>query len=536
MNRNCISRLQLIELIIGIGRRAVFKLNTNQLFPRQNLCDHANITVEDARFFLPFRCCNRQIVIVADLHHLIALPKKLIPEGHCAAPGLIGIDPVADQGVYLDGSCLCFAGGDDDLQPVCHLQAVTPRNAVYRHLQRRFQYALRRFFGNKEEIAAVFKLRAVAGVDGMGGGDNRARLRLAKNLGERHGGHRTAFHQIRQNIPRAHAGELIRIAHHNQAAAQRQSIQKGFKEQAVHHRHFIYNQNITLQRICAVVGKRAGARLNLQQAVQRLRAARADLAHPLGRTSGRGREQNPVAERLKERNHASQRGGFARSGPAGQHHHPVFYRAADRRALRFFIKDAQFLLCFADPAFYLLNFLVPELQKGAQLFSSPGFRLIIIGQINNVQAVDNRRLQLMARTHVFHGDFHFFFRYINIFCAQRQQFFPGQEAMAVLQIMRQNIFHAIADPQLVCRANPVGERQIIGILKGKAINFFPKAVRVFQHYRWRKRAVFPGDFHGKSRRNAQLGQRHQRFPRTERFPKRIGNTPGALFGNAADRR
>ncbi|MPN27607.1 hypothetical protein SDC9_175041 [bioreactor metagenome] len=73
-------------------------------------------------------------------------------------------------------------------------------------------------------------LRLFAADDAVRGAHDLALRCLAKNFSQPHNGHYAGINNITQYIARAHAGQLVHIAHQHNAALRAQRPQQTFKQ------------------------------------------------------------------------------------------------------------------------------------------------------------------------------------------------------------------------------------------------------------------------------------------------------------------
>ena len=166
--------------------------------------------------------------------------------------------------------------------------------------------------------------RGLAPVHRVGVADDGRLGRLTENLREAEGGDPLGAEEIRQQIPGAHRGQLVRIPHQNQATVPAEGGEQGAHEGHIHHGGLVHNHRIHLQGVVLVVGKDEapllGVILGLQQPVDGGGLGAAGLRQALGGAAGGGGQGGAQLQMLQESKNTPEGGGLARAGPAGEEH------------------------------------------------------------------------------------------------------------------------------------------------------------------------------------------------------------------------
>ena len=103
---------------------------------------------------------------------------------------------------------------------------------------------------DKEEILAAFcQVNRLSGIDFVGIDYYIALGGLAEDVGQLYHIKAAGLDNIPQYIPRPHAGELVHIPHQDKPGAHVYCPQQGMHKADIHHGHFIYNDDIGIQRI-----------------------------------------------------------------------------------------------------------------------------------------------------------------------------------------------------------------------------------------------------------------------------------------------
>ena len=155
--------------------------------------------------------------------------------------------------------------------------------------------------------------------------------RLPEDLVQADGGHTAGADDLAQNVARAHAGQLVGVAHHDDAAAVAQSRDQGLKQLHVHHAHLVQNDHVALEQVLVVVDEAdhpAGV-VHLQQAVDGAGLAAGQLAQALGRAAGGRAQGHPLGLIFQQLQNGVDGGGLAGAGAAGEHKAVLGHGLAD---------------------------------------------------------------------------------------------------------------------------------------------------------------------------------------------------------------
>ena len=199
---------------------------------------------------------------------------------------------------------------------------------------------LRPLPSQEEEIPAlIVNDRMFTLVDPVGIHHDVTLLRLPENRCERHRRQDLRMDHIPQHTSRSHRGKLTGISHQNKMCADRYRLQQTCHQIDVHHRHFIDDHNILLQRLLIIFSEcdRPLFRISgdFKQPVYGTGIVSCGFCHPLGRSSGRCGKSDLQSLRLKHRNHRVDRRRLSGSGPASQNQDTAGIRPYDRFQLSF---------------------------------------------------------------------------------------------------------------------------------------------------------------------------------------------------------
>ena len=156
--------------------------------------------------------------------------------------------------------------------------------------------------------------------DAVGVFHDHALILLAEDAGQANGGHHPAANHLAEDVARAHAGQLIRVAHHDNAAAVLQGGQQALEELGVHHAHLIQHHHIALEQVFLVVDEaqqmNLGVIVHLQQPVDGLGLLAGELAQPFGGPTGGRAQSHPIRLILEQGQNGVHGGGLAGTGAA----------------------------------------------------------------------------------------------------------------------------------------------------------------------------------------------------------------------------
>jgi hypothetical protein len=106
-------------------------------------------------------------------------------------------------------------------------------------------------------------------------------------------------------------------------------------QQHVHHRRFVDNKQIAVERILVILPKTLFLRINFEQAVNRFGLKAGSFVHPLGRAAGGGTQQEPYMLGRENAQDGVDDRGLADARSAGNHQNLRSKRQPDRRFLTF---------------------------------------------------------------------------------------------------------------------------------------------------------------------------------------------------------
>ena len=231
MYRNRIGQLQLIRLPERIAHLFSFiELHQNLLREKVQFLHETHIAVEHTRSLLlrdavaihnlPFR-----LIIIPDLHNFITLTQDSTWGGMLLLLVRWRIQILLQDLVQVLHTKNPFAHRRHHLY-IEYLRVDIGRKLLLHQCNRRIDDAVRVLPPHKEEILTLLPV-----VDGLSRVNpvrvhhDIAGLRLAENVRQLHNMELPGGNDIAQNISRPDAGQLIRVAHQNQACTHRNRLQ-----------------------------------------------------------------------------------------------------------------------------------------------------------------------------------------------------------------------------------------------------------------------------------------------------------------------
>ena len=224
------------------------------------------------------------------------------------------------------------------------VQPEPPRNFLPHETNHQLGDFFRFLPGQEGKVCVLFPrlLRHPPVPDIMRGPHNAARFGLAENLRQAHRGHGAAGQQVGQNGPRAHAGQLVRIADQDKGTVGRKGTAQGRHQRDVDHGKFVDHHEVRIERVALPALESAG-RQYFKQPVDGLGRTPRRFTHPLGRASGRRAEEEPHPLGRENLQQAVEQGGLAHARTSGDHdyarakHLPQRVHLARRKRLAGFL-------------------------------------------------------------------------------------------------------------------------------------------------------------------------------------------------------
>ena len=220
MYRDRVGRLQLGEHIGGILHDMSLKIHRDELHTVIHPGDLPDVPIEDPHARLgPFGVLPHHVVVVFHLHHPVPLAEHIGPELPLPLLRGGGIYGGLNGPVEAPGAAVVLPGGGK------HLDLFRRDAHIF---GQPFAHQLHNSLLSGERLASPEEKHVLGAVVMEGGHDPLVHLvsrtddgalgRLAEHLVEPHHGHPAAPDQVGEQIPRPHAGELVRVPHQHQAA------------------------------------------------------------------------------------------------------------------------------------------------------------------------------------------------------------------------------------------------------------------------------------------------------------------------------
>ena len=150
----------------------------------------------------------------------------------------------------------------------------------------------------------------------MGAGDDLAGGCLPEDFGQTNDWYHAAIDQVSQGIPRPDGGKLIHVTDHDESGVFGECAEQGVHQEHVNHRGLIHDEEVAVQWLVLVAGEPSGGRIDLQEAMYRLRLQSCRLGKPLRRPSRGSAEEALHLFRPEDQEDRVHEGGLADAGTA----------------------------------------------------------------------------------------------------------------------------------------------------------------------------------------------------------------------------
>ena len=165
-----------------------------------------------------------------------------------------GVEPLLQLDV--EGSCSQAAAvhGGEHLDIVDGIEAEPLWYPLGHHLHQLVVDVLGGVRADEVEIALGLSrsLRHLALVDAVGVDDDLGGGRLAEDLGEPHGGHRTGTDHVRQHGTGADGRQLVHVAHQQHRAVIRHRPQQLVHQHRIDHRYLVHHDQLAIEGLVLV--------------------------------------------------------------------------------------------------------------------------------------------------------------------------------------------------------------------------------------------------------------------------------------------
>ena len=278
MYRHGVGHVELREHVGRVGRGAVVEDDLQKLAARVDLCDLADIAVEDARAGGAVLLLPDDVVVVARLHDAVALAENELAEAALLFAGFRRVQRGLQSEVQRPRPRVAAAGWGEHLQFV-RGDAHFVGQSRFAQLDHGFDQSHAVAAGKEEKVVRrrVFELGRHAGVDEVRVAHDHRLLRLTENVAQGDSRDAPAADQIGKYVPRADARKLVGVADEHKAAARAQRREQRAHQREVDHRGLVHNERIGLERFLFAFGERHLASLvvegHAEHAVDGLRVA-----------------------------------------------------------------------------------------------------------------------------------------------------------------------------------------------------------------------------------------------------------------------
>ena len=294
-------------------------------------------------------------------------------------------------------------------------------------------------FQKEEVVGPAALLQRLTADDVVGVFHDQAPRRLPEDLVQADRGHQPGADHLAQNVARPHTGQLVGIAHHDDAAAVAQRCNKGLKQLHIHHAHFVQNDHIALEQVLIVMDKadHAAGVVHLQQTVDGAGLASGQFAQALSCAARGGAQSHPLCLIFQQLQDGVDRSGLAGAGAAGEHKAVLSHGLADgfllQRCIGKALRQFQDLNVFIQPTGGVF---APFCQHG-----KPGSNVLLgfqqVGQINIRCAVKQLHPQFFGADALVQRSSQLFRRLMDKIGCRFQQLGARQAGVAVARVVAQ---------------------------------------------------------------------------------------------------
>ena len=321
MHRDGVGDLQLVQVFCRVKQAAVIHPHHHGAVAHVDGFHNADITVIGSHALLPANAVPDDLVVVPHLHHLIAHPEHPGGALELGLALLLRVEQVLQLHIQRLGAGGSQLGGAEHLNIPDRVKAITPGQTGGDKIAHQFLRRIAVRFQKEEIVCLTALLQRLTADDVVGVLHNKAAFGLPEDLVQADGGHQPGADDLAQNVAGPHAGQLVGIAHHNNAAAVPQGCNERLKQLHIHHTHLIQNDHIAFEQVLVIVDKadHAAGVVHLQQAVDGRGLAAGQFTQPFGRTARGGTKRHPVGLMFQQLQDGVDRSGLTGAGAAGQH-------------------------------------------------------------------------------------------------------------------------------------------------------------------------------------------------------------------------
>ena len=536
MHRDGVGNFQLVEVLRRVNEAAVVHPHHHGAVAGVDGLHNADVAVVRAHALFPADALPGNFVVVAHLHHFVAHPEHPGRALDLRLALLGRVEQVLQLHIERLRACgaeLCRAehlNVPDGVEVVAAGQA--GGNEVAHQLLRHVAVG----FEEEEIVCFAAFFQRLAGNDVVGVLHDEALCRLPEDLVEADGGHKAGADHFAQNVAGPHAGQLVGVAHHDDAAAVPQRRDEGLKQLHVHHTHLVEDDHVALEQVFVVVDEadHAARVVHFQQAVDGGGLAARQLAQTLGRAARGGAEGHPLGLIFQQLQNGVDGGGLARAGAARQHEAIFGHGLADGFLLQGRIgkplRQFQHLNVFLQIA----GGVFPPPRQHGKAVGDVLFRRQQIGQINVRHAVKELHPQLFRLQAAVQRRRQLFGRLMDEVGGRVQQLRPRQAGMAVARVVAQGAQQSRFQPLGAVPRHVVILGDAVGVAEIQLQRLAAQQIRILGDGVHGPGAEGAEDLHGLAGANLELGEVGDELPHPEHPLELLLDAVGLVRRDAGD--
>ena len=478
--------LELVEHLEAVGRGLAVVADGERFRLRVDGRDLADVAVIDpSPGCRTVRVFEHDVVIIADLHHAVALAEDNFAEAAFLLSVGRRVKCRLQAHVQRRHAGVILARRREHLN-VRRRDLHIIRQACFAQLHDRIGRFLRICTPEEEKVPAVLrKVRVLAAVDGVRVGDDAAPGGLAENLRQAHSRDDAAADDIGKNVARADGRQLVGIANKDEPTIRAHGTQQRAHKRDVHHGALVENDGVARKRVVLVAPEGdvlvIVAHAGLKQAVDRLRAPAGQLTHALGGAAGRGGKLGVELEHIKQSENRPDRRRLAGAGATGDGDDLVLTRKVERFLLLLGKSQAELRFNLRRDFFRIRHAAVFILRHREQPLGRVGLRLVQACEIAPVAPRDALAHQFAALYKRVHALGDQLVRHAAELRRRCQQIAVRDEAVAANGVIGELIQRRRGDTLRTLVVKAVAERQRVRLLKRGADGVRDEYVGVILH-------------------------------------------------------
>ena len=536
MHRDGVGDLQLVQVFRRVEQAAVIHPHHHGAVAHVDGFHNADITVIGSHALLPANAVPDDLVVIPHLHHLIAHPEHPGGALELGFALLLRVEQVLQLHIQRLGAGGSQLGGAEHLNIPDRVKPIAPGQAGGDKIAHQFLCRIAVRFQKEEIVCLAALLQRLTADDVVGVFHNKAASGLPEDLVQADGGHQPGADDLPQNVAGPHAGQLIGIAHHDNAAAVPQGCNERLKQLHIHHTHLIQNDHIAFEQVLVIVDEadHAAGVVHLQQAVDGRCLAAGQFTQPFGRTARGSTKCHPVCLMLQQLQDGVDRSGLTGAGAAGQHKAVFGHGLADGFPLQGRIGKALGQLQHLDVFIKVPHLLLLPLRQQGQPVGNGLFCFQQVRQIDIRHRLQHLYAKLPGLNAVVQRTGQLFGRLLDEVGCCVQQLRTGQAGVAVARVVAQGAqkrcfqplgavpFHVV----ILCNAVGMAEIQLQG--------FPTEQIRVLGDGLHGTGAKDAEHLHGAAGADLELGQIGDQLPHSEHPLELLLDAVGLVCRDAGD--